>query len=139
VVPASTDPRVIAWRAIVQKVRESEPKLASFLNHAKVIDFSREKIVLGLESGMVFDRGIRREDAIAAVKAAASAHLQSEPTIVLEATALGDTKNTVAELDVQERLEKKQAALLRAKGHPRIADATQILGARLKEIRLPDD
>jgi DNA polymerase-3 subunit gamma/tau len=138
-VPASTDPKVIAWRAIVQTVRESEPKLASFLNHAKVIDFSREKIVLGLESGMVFDRGIRREDAIAAVKAAAAAHLQSEPSIVLETTALGDTKNTVAELDIQERLEKKQAALLRAKGHPRIADATQILGARLKEIRLPDD
>ena len=44
-----------------------------------------------------------------------------------------------SQLESQERTDRQKAALAKAKEHPRIADAARILGAKLKEIRLPED
>jgi DNA polymerase-3 subunit gamma/tau len=131
---------LLAWRTIVQKVRETEGQLAAFLNHAMLVELTKEKILLGLESGTVFDTSlIRSPAAVSLLKAAAAAHFGKEPEIAFEAINLGQATHTVAALDTLEKFERKQAALTRAKDHPRIAEVTQILGARLKEIRLPEE
>jgi DNA polymerase-3 subunit gamma/tau len=136
---ASGEGKLQTWRAIVESVRVQDDQLAAFLNHAKIIELGAEKLTLGLEPGTIFDKALRAPPAIAALQKAATTHLGRTPNIVFESTALGDVAHSVAALDNQERSEKKQAALTRAKEHPRIADVTSILGARLKEIRLPED
>lgn len=138
---ASAEP-LVAFRAIVDRVRAVRPELAAFLNHAVVVRATREHLVLGFEAGSVFERNARAPDAVLVLKEAASGHFGIEPQVAFETTVHANGKGattTVASQDSQERTERKQAALARAKGHPQVAQVAEILGARLKEIRLPDE
>ena len=76
---------------------------------------------------------------MALLKRAAHEHFGTEPLIQLETNAVGTKTNTVASVESRERTDKQKEAIARAKEHPRIAEAAEILGARLKEIRLPED
>ena len=137
----ATDP-LLAFRAIVDRVRAVRPELAAFLNHAVVVRATSEHLVLGFEAGSVFERNVRAPDALLVLKGAAQDHFGVEPALAFENLTLANGKGTVATVasqNSQERTERKQAALARAKGHPQIAQVSEILGARLKEIRLPEE
>ena len=83
-------------------------------------------------------RGIAPES-VELIRKAARERFGVDPTVEFEASAAGSIRPTVSAIENQERTERQKEALARAKEHPKIAEATQILGARLKEIRLPDE
>jgi DNA polymerase-3 subunit gamma/tau len=145
--PPERDPRggaepLATFRAIVDRVRAVRPELAAFLNHAVVVQVTAERLAIAFEGGSVFERNARAPDAVSVLQQAANEHFGAEPTLSFETTVLSNGANaaaTMASQDSQERADKKQAQLDRAKGHPMIAVAAEILGGRLKEIRLPGD
>jgi DNA polymerase-3 subunit gamma/tau len=133
---------MVVWRAIVDRVRTVRPEIAAFLNHAVVVHVTRERLVIAFEAGSVFERNARAPDSVSLLGKAAADYFGAEPAISFETITPSSAANgstTVAAQDSQERALRKEAALARAKGHPRVAQASEILGARLKEIRLPDD
>ncbi|HEX7671147.1 MAG TPA: hypothetical protein VF395_16245, partial [Polyangiaceae bacterium] len=140
--PADNGAALATFRSIVDRVRAVRPELAAFLNHAVVVRVDSERLVVAFEAGSVFERNVRAPDAVSALQEAVNEHFRTEVTLTFETTVLGNGSGsvaTVASQDSQERADKRQAQLDRAKGHPMIAQAVEILGGRLKEIRLPSD
>jgi hypothetical protein len=45
---------------------------------------------------------------------------------------------TLSALEIEAREQRTRAAIQRVKQHPRVADAVEILGARLKDLKLAD-
>jgi DNA polymerase-3 subunit gamma/tau len=127
------------FRAIVERVRAARPELAAFLNHASVIGASADRVVIAFEAGSVFERNARAPDAVPVIEQAVRDHFVSGTVLAFETIEKTASGATVSAVDEKERNERKQAAISRAKGHPRIAQAAEILGARLKEIRIPED
>ena len=96
-------------------------------------------ITLSLEAGTIFERTVSAPESLALLRNAAREHFGVEAPIVLETRSGGGVHATVSEAESQERSERRREAVARAKQHPRIAEATRILGAKLKEIRLPEE
>jgi hypothetical protein len=120
-------------------VRADAPQLAAFLHHASIVELGRERVVIAFEAGSVFEKSAKAPDSVELIRKAARAHLGGEPALVFETTTAGTSGKTVAAAESRERSERQREALARAKQHPKLAEVAQILGARLKEIRLPDE
>lgn len=133
------DPPLEVFRSIVARVRESRPELAACLHHAAIVDARPEGLTLAFEAGTIFERTASAPDALALLRAAARDVFGVEPPIVLQTRAANAAELSVSSVENQERSERKREALARAKQHPKIAEASRILGARLKEIRLPEE
>jgi len=124
---------------VIDRVREERGDLAACLQHAVVLDASRERLAVAFEAGSVFERAAKAPDAMTLLTQAARAELGGEPAVIIEGQGKSPSGPTVAALDIQQREERRREAVARAKEHPRIAEAAQILGARLKEIRVPEE
>ena len=71
---------------------------------------------------------------------AASDHFRTSTRITFELdSARAKTAATVASLDSEARKRQANEAVSRARHHPRVADAIEILGARLKDVKLAGD
>lgn len=127
------------FRTVVDRLRADRPELAALLHHASVVEVGRERICLAVESGSVVERLRHNEEWLTALRQAATAHFGAEPEIVFQTDNGRREAVTVAALDNQERAARLEESRSRARQHPRVAEAVQILGARIKEIRLPDD
>jgi DNA polymerase-3 subunit gamma/tau len=127
------------FRSIVARVRATRPELAACLHHAAIIDAGPERLALAFEAGTIFERTASAPDALELLRAAAREVFGVVPPIVLETRAANAAQLSVSAVESQERSERKREALARAKQHPKIAEASRILGARLKEIRLPEE
>jgi DNA polymerase-3 subunit gamma/tau len=140
--PSSTlseSPDLAIFRSVVDRLRGELPELAALLHHASVVEVGRDRITLATETGSVVDRVRHNEDWVRALRKAASEHFGSEPEVLFQTRNGRPAAPTVAALDDKERAERLEASRSRARQHPRVAEAVQILGARIKEIRLPDD
>jgi hypothetical protein len=127
------------FRSVVDRLRSDRPELAALLHHAAVVEVGRERIILGMESGSVVERVRHNDEWVRSLRKAASDHFGGEPEVVFQTQNGRRDSGTVAALDDKERTERLEASRSRARQHPRVTDAVQILGARIKEIRLPDD
>jgi DNA polymerase-3 subunit gamma/tau len=135
----SENPDVAAFRSVVDRLRGDRPELAALLHHASVLEVGRDRIVLATETGSVVDRVRHNEEWVSALRAAAREHFGAEPEVVFQNQGGRRDSATVAGLDDKERAQRLEASRSRARQHPRVAQAVEILGARIKEIRLPDD
>ncbi len=127
------------FRAIIGQVRATRPELAACLNHAEVVQADATRLALAFEAGTIFERNASTPDALAVLRAAAREVFGVEPSVVFETRAVNGVRTTIAAAETQERNDQKQQALARAKQHPKIAEASRILGAKLKEIRIPEE
>jgi DNA polymerase-3 subunit gamma/tau len=127
------------FRRIIEKIRAARPELAACLNHAAIVHATSERLTLAFEAGTIFERTASTPEALSLLKSAAGEVLGGEPAVTFEARSTGVARGTIAAAESQERNERKREALNRAKQHPKIAEASRILGARLKEIRLPEE
>jgi hypothetical protein len=132
--------RVVSeFRAILERVREVRPELAAFLEHAAPLELSPEEIVLAWEPKSMFATQASDKESLAVLGRAAQAHYGQTPRITCEFDSeRARTLQTLAMLDAAARDQKTRAAIQNARQHPRIADAVEILGARLKDVKLAE-
>ncbi|HMJ16736.1 MAG TPA: DNA polymerase III subunit gamma/tau [Polyangiaceae bacterium] len=130
---------VADFRAILDKVRESRPELAAFLEHAVPLELGPREILLGWEPKSMFASQASDKESLAVLGRAAHAHYGQTPHITceFESQRARGTQN-LALLDSAAREQKTRAAIQVARQHPRIADAVEILGARLKDVKLAE-
>src|SRR5262249_34947713 len=133
----SESPDLALFRNVVDRLRTDRPELAALLHHASVVEVGRTRITLAMESGSVVDRLRHNEEWIRALRTAATDHFGGEPEIVFQTQNGRRDSVTVAALDDKQRAARLEESRSRARQHPRVAEAVQILGARIKEIRLP--
>jgi DNA polymerase-3 subunit gamma/tau len=133
--PSSSTADLSAWRAIVQNFASERPELEAFLARAVPLEVSAAGIVLAFGDAEPFVAAeVERE--LGLVSAAASRHFGAKTAVRVERKAVAGT--TLASLDAEEEERSRRAALAKVKNHPRVAEAVEVLGARVKELKLAE-
>ncbi|MEI9949500.1 MAG: DNA polymerase III subunit gamma/tau [Pseudomonadota bacterium] len=138
--PPQSEPKaedLAAFRAILDRVNERRPELAAFLARASILSSSPGELRLGWEPGDMFGQGANDRDSQDLLTGLASEHFGSPTKVLFEFdSARAATIKTVATLDAEIRLQKQREAVAQAKKHRGITDAVEVLGARIKDLKL---
>jgi len=124
-----------AWRAIVARLPDARHELAAFLSRAAPLEAKPGAVVIAFGPDEPFVAEVERERSL--VERLASEHFGAPTTVVIErdsARAAGVA--TLATLDAEEAERQRRAALAKVKNHPRVTDAVEVLGARVKDLKL---
>jgi DNA polymerase-3 subunit gamma/tau len=122
---------------VVARVASERPELAAKLEHAVALELREDKLVLGWAPGNLFGQLVANSDATPIVERACSALLGRTIRVVHELeSARAAGKKTLSVLSAEDRERKVREAYETARRHPRITEAVEILGARLKDLRL---
>jgi hypothetical protein len=124
---------------IVDSIRAARPDLASMLQHIVPLALSDQEWSLGLEKGSVFERIASSKETEALLKRAGASLFGSAPRITIKSDVPKRDVQTLAEVAADQRAVRHNSAVERVRRHPRVLDAVEILGARIKEVRLADE
>jgi len=126
-----------AFRAILDRVNERRPELAAFLARASILASTPGELRLGWEPGDMFGQGANDKDSQELLGTLASDHFGAPTKVVFEfESARAATIKTIATIDTEIRVQKQREAVAQAKKHRGITDAVEVLGARIKDLKL---
>jgi DNA polymerase-3 subunit gamma/tau len=138
--PPQLEPKpedLAAFRAILDRVNERRPELAAFLARASILSSTPGELRLGWEPGDMFGHGANDKDSQELLGSLASEHFGTPTKVIFEfESARAATIKTVATLDAEIRVQKQREAVAQAKKHRGITDAVEVLGARIKDLKL---
>ena len=130
-----------SWTAILAGLQDTRPELAAFLERA---------IPLELDSGVhkvgwrtqddVFAKEASSKAAVDLISQTATAHFGNATRIEFQLDCpAADAASSLAQLRQDGEKRARQAAIHRAKNHPRVVDALELFSGRIRDIRLPDN
>jgi DNA polymerase-3 subunit gamma/tau len=138
--PPQAEPKpedLAAFRAILDQVNERRAELAAFLARASILSLTAGEMRLGWEPGDMFGHGANDKDSQELLTTLASAHFGVPTKVVFEfESTRATTIKTLATIDAEIRVNKQREAEAQAKKHRGITDAVEILGARIKNLKL---
>jgi DNA polymerase III subunit gamma/tau len=124
-----------AWRALVDRIGIDRPDLAAFLARAAPLETAPGNVVLAFRADDV--SAVETERNLELVARAASAHFDVPTKVrVVKDDAAMKTRRTLAELNSEEGERQRRAALAKVKNHPRVAEAVEVFGAKIKDLKL---
>jgi DNA polymerase-3 subunit gamma/tau len=136
--PAS-DAALVSWIDILERLAQSRPELAAIYEHAAPLDVRADKVVVGYEPGSVFSARASEKEALAALGRAAAEHFGTRVHVSVELDSeRARGVDTLAQQQIRERQARIRRAIQEAKRHPRVVDAMEVLGARLKDLKLAE-
>jgi len=135
-VKSAIDPDALAaFRAIVERVSTDRIELGAFLMRGAPLHVAAGSIVLGFARDEPFVGEVERN--LPLVERAASDHFGTPTTVRLEVNLdRSALPATLAGLDSDEAERQRRAALAKVKSHPRVVEAVEVLGARVKDLKL---
>jgi DNA polymerase-3 subunit gamma/tau len=126
-----------AFRAILDRVNERRAELAAFLAHAAILEVAPGELKLGFEPGGMFSHGAGDKESLDLLTALASEHFGAPTKVSFEfESARAKTIKTLATVDTEIREQKQRDAVAQAKKHRGVTDAVEVLGARIKDLKL---
>jgi len=138
--PPQTEPDpqdLAAFRAILDRVDARRPELAAFLAQASILSSTPGELRLGWQPGDMFSQRANDKDSQDLLGSLASEHFGMPTKVIFEFdSARAATIKTVATLDAEIRVQKQREAVAQAKKHRGITDAVEVLGARIKDLKL---
>jgi DNA polymerase-3 subunit gamma/tau len=138
--PPQAEPKaedLAAFRAILDQVNEQRAELAAFLARASILSLTGGEMRLGWEPGDMFGHGANDKDSQELLTTLASEHFGVPTKVVFELESVrATTIKTLATIDAELRVNKQRQAEAQAKKHRGITDAVEILGARIKNLKL---
>jgi hypothetical protein len=119
----------------VERVAAERVELGAFLMRGALLELAPGGIVLGFVKDEPFVTDVERN--VALVEDAASTELGVPTTVRVR----GDLDRsaalaTLAALDSEEAERKRRAAIAKVKAHPRVVEALEVLGAKVKDLKL---
>jgi DNA polymerase-3 subunit gamma/tau len=131
---APSDP-LEAWRKIVDHIGIDRPDLAAFLARAAPLEAAPGAIVLAFSSDD--PSALETERNVELVARAATEFFDVATKVrVLRDDAAMKTRRTLAGLNSEEGERQRRAAIAKVKGHPRVTEAVEVLGAKIKDLKL---
>jgi DNA polymerase-3 subunit gamma/tau len=126
-----------AWRVIVDAIGVDRPEIAAFLAHGAPLELGPGELVVGWEPGSVFLSEVSNDVALDLVSKTAERTFGAPFRVRYERdSARANGAATVARADSEAEERRIRQALGEARRHERVAEAVEILGARVKDIRL---
>jgi DNA polymerase-3 subunit gamma/tau len=141
-VPEPTSAEVALLKRLkpfVDRVRETNVELAAYLEQAVPLVVEPGKLQLSFEKGSLFVDKVNARPTLEALGSVASEVLGA-PTVVGVTPDHPDAfpHKTLSAERVREREAARREAIARAKAHPRVVDALEVFGARIKEVKLAE-
>ena len=137
--PTATSPDLDAlFRELVGRVAAQRAELAAKLEHAVLVEASAEKgLVLGWPPDSVFASLVGTPEYMALLERLAS-ELLGRPTPVSHEhdSARAQGRKTLSHLEAEAREQRRKEAYERIRRHPRVEEAVEIFGARVRDLRL---
>jgi hypothetical protein len=138
--PPAAEQLLTSWIAILNQLAEARPELAAIFEHAAALELSAQQVVVGLPPDSVFAKQASDKDALDALTRAARVVFGKEPHVVVELDSERAREfDTVAAKETRERQLRVKKAVAAAKNHPSVLGALEILGARIKDVKLAND
>jgi DNA polymerase-3 subunit gamma/tau len=132
--PATVD--LAAWRLILDRVRAAKPALASVFEHGVPLDVSPGRVLLGFAPDSFLGAQAAEAEALDVLTREVRAHF-ALPTQVALDLSMKTSGPTVAAIDLAKRKEANARARAVIEKHPLVTQAIALLGAELKDVRLP--
>jgi DNA polymerase-3 subunit gamma/tau len=123
------------FRALLSLMEADRQDLSALLAHAIPLELTKSSVVIGFPpDGLAI---APHKESVAALAKAAQQHFGTTVPVRIEFDSeRARGRKSLAAQESQERSEKQRAALAAAQKHERITEAVEILGARLKELKL---
>jgi DNA polymerase III subunit gamma/tau len=126
-----------AFRAILDRVNGRRAELAAFLAHAAILELVPGELKLGFEPGGMFSHGLNDKESLDLLVVLASEHFGAATKVSFEfESPRAKNIKTLATIDTEIREQKQRDAVAQAKKHRGITDAVEVLGARIKDLKL---
>ncbi len=142
VVPEETDSEgeLLAYlQQILEAVQKKRPDIAATLEHAVPLSRDGDLLTLGWPPDNVLGESLADElVSTLCCEAAIALELPLRRLQIEHACQAAKGKPTLAARESAERARRVRAAQDRVRQHPRVRDAIELLGARLREVRLPE-
>jgi DNA polymerase III subunit gamma/tau len=137
--PAAPDQNVDeldqTYAQILAILEADRPDLAAMLGHAIPLRLTAENVVVGWPPEALLVASDK--ESVSALARAAEKHFGKPCSVSFEFdSARARGRKSLAAADSQERAERTRAAYAAAQKHERITEAVEILGAKLKELKL---
>jgi DNA polymerase-3 subunit gamma/tau len=134
--PAETE-HASDWDAILAALRARKPPVASVYEHAAPLVVGPGRLHLAFEPGSFLSG--QAADSKALVAEVASAHFGVNTVVELDETGRHQEAETVAARNSAELSARRAEARRRVEEHPLVRAAVDVLGAQLREVRLPGE
>ena len=127
------------WRAILGRLRQSRPALASVFEHAIALEIGAGRVLLGFEPGAAFLAARASEpEALEALTREIRGHYGPGTAVELDLSAKPVSGvHTVAALDADARAVELAKARAAIESHPIVQEAVRLFGAHLRDVKLP--
>jgi DNA polymerase-3 subunit gamma/tau len=123
------------WREVVDRIGIDRPDLAAFLARAAALEAGPGSVVLAFTDDD--PSAVETERNLELIAKAATQHFDVATKVrVVKDSALMKTKRTLAGLNSEEGERQRRAAIAKVKNHPRVTEAVEVLGARIKDLKL---
>jgi DNA polymerase-3 subunit gamma/tau len=124
-------------RLIVARIASERLELAAKLEHGVLLEAAPGRLLFGWAPDNLFGELVASPENTAVIEQAASAVLGTPCRVSHERdSARAAGKKTLSHLEAEARERRTREAYEKARQHPRIAEAVEILGARLKDLKL---
>jgi DNA polymerase III subunit gamma/tau len=123
------------YTQILAILEAERPDLAAMLSHAIPLRMMAESVVIGWPPDAMLVASDK--ESVATLQRAADKHFGKPCAVSFEFdSARASGRKSLAAADSQERAERTRAAYAAAQKHERITEAVEVLGAKLKELKL---
>ncbi len=138
--PPEAEQLLSRWVEILNQLAEARPELAAIFEHAAALSLTAEQVVVGFVPDSVFAKQASDKDALDALTRAARVVFGKEPHVVVELDSERAREfDTVAAKEARERQLRVKKAVAAARNQPSVLGALEILGARIKDVKLGND
>ncbi len=126
-----------AWRAIVSHVRGERPALASVLEHAIVVEVNPRRVRVGYAENDFLGSQATAPESLALLRSAARAHFGADVEVDVKEGLRGTKEATVFAIESAQRKAEQAQARAAVESHPLVREIVQVLGAELRDVKLP--
>jgi DNA polymerase-3 subunit gamma/tau len=120
-------------------VRAERPALASALEHAAPLAVRADKVELAFEEGSFLVKQATAAASVEVLTAAVQRHFDASTELRFELSPPSALGASIAQIEAAERRAKVEAARLAVERHPLVTAALELLGAELRDVRLPQE
>jgi DNA polymerase-3 subunit gamma/tau len=136
--PEPQSPALDTWRIILERVRAAKPSLASVFERGVPVEVTAQRVLLGFPPDSFLGAQAADAEALDVLTREVRAHFAAATEVALD-LSLKTAGPTVASIDAERHREAVAAARAAVEKHPLVAAAIAILGAELKDVRLPNE
>jgi DNA polymerase-3 subunit gamma/tau len=126
------------WRTLLKHLAERQPAIASYYEHAAPLAIAPGQLVLGYPGDSFLAQQAQDAKALGLLVEVA-AEVMGEPTAVSFDLQGRHRVKSVATRNSEQLAARKEAARKKVAEHPFVAQAIDVLGAELREVRLPSE